>query len=76
MYGLIDKKACVRVLNTEDIGTFIIRFSDSTPGSFAVAYVTDDPKERVKHYLIKPEDVGMMVFGGVSKNLILIKRFQ
>jgi len=39
-------------------GTFIIRFSDSLPGSFAVAYKADDTgPDRVRHYLIKPEEI-------------------
>lgn len=58
MYGLISKKDCSRLLASEEKGTFIIRFSDSVPGSFAVAYTTDDPADRVKHYLVKPEDIG------------------
>eukprot|EP01133_Synstelium_polycarpum_P015027 gene15027-17774_t len=28
------------------------------PGAFAVAYVTNDESEKVKHYLVKPEDIG------------------
>lgn len=58
VYGLISKKDCSRLLASEEKGSFIIRFSDSVPGSFAVAYTTDDPSDRVKHYLVKPEDIG------------------
>ena len=39
-------------------GTFLIRFSETYPGLFAVGYVSDDPSEKVKHYLVKPEDTG------------------
>jgi hypothetical protein len=45
-------------LMNQDLGTFMIRFSETYPGLFAVAYVSDDPCERVKHYLVKPEDTG------------------
>eukprot|EP01132_Coremiostelium_polycephalum_P008000 gene8000-9844_t len=58
IYGLITKNECNNYLMTLPEGSFLIRFSDSLPGSFAVAYVTNDDNERVKHYLIKPEDIG------------------
>jgi hypothetical protein len=37
----------------------MIRFSERHPGTFAVGYVIDDndPNTRVRHYLIRPEDV-------------------
>eukprot|EP01114_Cavostelium_apophysatum_P017110 TRINITY_DN5006_c0_g1_i1.p1 TRINITY_DN5006_c0_g1~~TRINITY_DN5006_c0_g1_i1.p1 ORF type:complete len:657 (-),score=188.01 TRINITY_DN5006_c0_g1_i1:30-2000(-) len=57
IYGLVTKKDCHRILKNEQPGAFLIRFSDSVAGSFAVAY-TDDSAEKVKHYLIKPEDIG------------------
>jgi hypothetical protein len=57
IYGLVTKKECNKLLATEEPGTFIIRFSDSVGGSLAVAYATDDIKDRVKHYLIKPEGI-------------------
>lgn len=53
--GFIDKERCNRALSLLPEGTFLIRFSESSPGQFAVAYVSDDPRERVKHYLVKPE---------------------
>jgi hypothetical protein len=34
------------------VGTFLIRFSESVPGAFAVAYVTTDQREKVKHFLV------------------------
>lgn len=45
-------------MENQEVGTFLIRFSESYAGLFAVAYVSDDPSERVKHYLVKPEDTG------------------
>ena len=29
------------------------------PGLFTVAYASDDPYDRVKHYLVKPEDISL-----------------
>jgi hypothetical protein len=60
IYGFVTKKECAKLLQGSESGVFIIRFSDSVPGSFAVAYVTDDPNanDKVKHYLIKSEDIG------------------
>ncbi|KYR00530.1 signal transducer and activator of transcription (STAT) family protein [Tieghemostelium lacteum] len=72
IYGLITKNECNSHLMSLDVGAFLIRFSDSVPGAFAVAYVTDDEGDRVKHYLIKPEDIG------ANKSLpdFLRERFQ
>ena len=36
----------------------MIRFSESYAGLFGVAFVSDDPNDKVKHYLVKPEDTG------------------
>jgi len=62
IYGLIAKKDCNKLLKNEPAGAFIVRFSDSVPGSFAVAYTDDSVPtvERVKHYLIKPEEINAM----------------
>lgn len=58
IFGIISKEQCNKELNQHEVGTFLIRFSETFPGLFAVAYVSDDPFERVKHYLVKPEDTG------------------
>lgn len=58
IFGFITKEECNKVLQGQGLGTFIIRFSESLPGLFGVAYVSDDPKERIKHCLIKNEDIG------------------
>ncbi|EGC30866.1 hypothetical protein DICPUDRAFT_157342 [Dictyostelium purpureum] len=58
IYGLITKSECNSFLTNLPEGSFLIHFSDSVPGSFAVAYVTNDDSEPVKHYLVKPEDIG------------------
>jgi len=57
IFGFITKEECNAALLTQDLGTFMIRFSESYPGLFAIAYVAEDPYERVKHYLVKPEDI-------------------
>merc|ERR1712137_364911 len=58
IYGLISKEECNAALQNQEEGTFLIRFSESYPGLFGVAYVSDDPVDRVKHYLVKPDDTG------------------
>jgi hypothetical protein len=57
IYGFITKEECNAALQNQELGLFMIRFSESYPGLFAIAYVSDDPFERVKHYLVKPEDI-------------------
>ena len=52
------KQECTQYLQMHEVGTFMIRFSESFPGLFAVGYVSDDPMDRVKHYLVRPEDTG------------------
>lgn len=58
IYGIMTKHECNAYLGDQEEGTFMLRFSESYPGLFAVGYVSDDPQERVKHYLVKPEDTG------------------
>lgn len=60
IFGFITKEECNRVLTGQGLGTFLIRFSESLPGLFGVAYVSDDPNpnDRIKHCLIKNEDIG------------------
>lgn len=43
----------------QEVGTFVIRLSERHPGTFAVGYVIEenDPEKRVRHYLIRDEDV-------------------
>merc|ERR1711879_687002 len=40
IYGLISKRDCEILLGQQRVGTFVIRFSESYPGFFAVSYVT------------------------------------
>lgn len=57
IFGFIDKDKCNQTLAPFPEGTFLLRFSESSPGLFAVAYVSDDLHERIKHYLVKQEDI-------------------
>jgi len=58
IFGLITKEDCNRALLGQEVGTFMIRFSENHPGLFAVAYVDDDPQDPVKHFLIRSDDIG------------------
>jgi len=58
IYGFFSKEYCEKALSTQGVGSFLVRFSESQPGLFAVAYVSEDPEERIKHYLVKAEDIG------------------
>lgn len=53
VYGFASKDDVNVALAREAPGTFLIRFSESFPGSFAIAYTTG---EGVKHYLVTPQD--------------------
>jgi hypothetical protein len=57
IYGLISKPDCNRLLENEPVGTFLIRFSDSNAGALAIAYTTGEAKDKVRHYMVKPEDI-------------------
>lgn len=57
--GFATKETCTALLAMQEMGTFVIRFSESSPGLFTVAYVSDDPFERIKHYLVKQEDLSL-----------------
>ena len=53
VYGFASKEDVEVALRNEAPGTFIIRFSETFPGSFAIAYAT---AEGVKHYHVTPQD--------------------
>lgn len=57
IYGFITKEECLEVLKNAKEGTFIIRFSESQGGAFAISYVSTDANNRIKHYLVKAEEV-------------------
>jgi hypothetical protein len=43
-------------LNAQDPGTFVIRFSESHYGQFAIAYAGTDSYNKIKHYLVQPTE--------------------
>jgi hypothetical protein len=62
IYGFIERDGVNAALVNQEPGTFLLRLSERHAGSFAIGYVIDDPdpEKRVRHYLIRPEDL----FGG------------
>jgi len=58
IYGFLSTEDAERALTRQCVGAFLIRFSESQPGLFAIVYVSEDSEERVKHYLVKSEDIG------------------
>eukprot|EP01102_Stenamoeba_stenopodia_P016602 TRINITY_DN5820_c0_g1_i1.p1 TRINITY_DN5820_c0_g1~~TRINITY_DN5820_c0_g1_i1.p1 ORF type:complete len:555 (-),score=113.32 TRINITY_DN5820_c0_g1_i1:163-1827(-) len=59
IYGFVSKPDAEKILIIQRPGSFIIRFSESTPGKLAVAYVKTDAttgKIEIKHYMIDPRD--------------------
>eukprot|EP01117_Protostelium_nocturnum_P010857 TRINITY_DN3916_c0_g1_i3.p1 TRINITY_DN3916_c0_g1~~TRINITY_DN3916_c0_g1_i3.p1 ORF type:complete len:582 (+),score=189.80 TRINITY_DN3916_c0_g1_i3:195-1940(+) len=59
IYGYVPRESVTAALMNQQVGTFLIRMSESNPGAFAIGYVINesDPEKRVRHYLIKNEDV-------------------
>jgi len=58
IYGFLSKEDAEKSLSRQCIGAFLVRFSESQPGLFAIVYVSEDHEDRVKHYLVKAEDIG------------------
>lgn len=58
VYGMGAKAECAALLAGHDPGTFMIRFSDTCPGTFAVAFVGTDTGSgpTVHHALIRDTD--------------------
>jgi hypothetical protein len=59
IFGFYSREAVTSALVNQPPGVFLVRLSERNPGSFAICYTIDDadPQTRVRHYLIKPEDV-------------------
>jgi len=57
IYGFISKESCTAALQNCDVGNFIVRFSESFPGLFAIAYVGEDTYDKVKHCIVKSDDL-------------------
>eukprot|EP01088_Endostelium_zonatum_P016907 TRINITY_DN4766_c0_g1_i1.p1 TRINITY_DN4766_c0_g1~~TRINITY_DN4766_c0_g1_i1.p1 ORF type:complete len:674 (-),score=142.20 TRINITY_DN4766_c0_g1_i1:59-2059(-) len=53
LYGFITKEMVNDALRDQQDGTFLIRFSETKEGSFAVAYKHENS---IKHYLVKPDE--------------------
>jgi hypothetical protein len=47
-------------LRDEEVGAFLVRFSESKPGRFSVSYVklNDEGEPIVIHYMLKNDDTG------------------
>eukprot|EP01119_Soliformovum_irregulare_P020765 TRINITY_DN6781_c0_g1_i2.p1 TRINITY_DN6781_c0_g1~~TRINITY_DN6781_c0_g1_i2.p1 ORF type:complete len:242 (-),score=84.49 TRINITY_DN6781_c0_g1_i2:24-749(-) len=56
IYGFASREGVNKLLETENWGACVLRFSEKNPGSFAVGYVTST-EERIRHYLVKEEDI-------------------
>lgn len=54
VYGFIGKEQAEALLQTADIGTFLMRWSEGSAGSIAVAY--KQSSNNVRHYLIQNKD--------------------
>jgi len=57
IYGFVRKSVTDGLLSTRDYGSFILRFSESSPGCVAVCYKVPDIAKPVKNYIVKPEDI-------------------
>jgi hypothetical protein len=53
IYGFISREGVHAALVEQQVGTFLIRFSERHPGTFAVGYVINDsdPEKRFLEYL-------------------------
>jgi len=59
IFGFLTREGVIQTLKDDEVGTFLIRFSERHPGLFAVGYKASndpDPRKAVRHYLIRPED--------------------
>ena len=58
IFGFLTKEECNQALENQGLGTFLLRFSESNPGLFGIAYVSDDHDEKIKHCLVRAEEIG------------------
>lgn len=57
IYGLVNRQQSAEMLSNCEVGTFLIRLSETQPGKMAVAYVVFDDRSKqkiVSHTLINP----------------------
>jgi hypothetical protein len=59
IYPFTGRDTITAALQNQDPGVFLVRLSERVAGSFTVAYTIDGapPEQRVRHYLLRPEDV-------------------
>lgn len=60
IFGFCTKEDAEELLRPEQVGTFLLRFSERIAGQFAIAYVAMNKasgEREVKHYLLKPDDI-------------------
>ncbi|KAH3762635.1 transcriptional repressor [Pelomyxa schiedti] len=58
IYGFLTREETDDILRTREPGTFVIRFSESHPGMFAVGYKVSSKPDDTGHYLVRPDDIG------------------
>jgi len=56
IFGFISREAVEEALRKQEVGSFIIRFSERHPGLFVIGYKINDEVTPIRHYLIRPED--------------------
>lgn len=56
LYGFLSKNVLNEILTNQQIGSYVIRFSEKNPGQMTIGYVTSIPPEPIRHYLLKTED--------------------
>jgi len=56
--SFVSRETIHEALSRQCLAAFLVRFSESQPGQFVISYVADDPVDRVRHYLVKPEEIG------------------
>lgn len=61
--AFISRREAEQILSNASEGTFLVRLSERSPGSFALAHVAEKKSDMglteryVRHYLLQPEDV-------------------
>jgi len=56
LYGFMGREDVNAALFNQEPGTFIIRFSERFAGQFAIAYIGNEAPNKIKHYLVQPND--------------------
>jgi len=64
IYGFISREAVLAQLAARPVGSFLLRFSETSAGSISIGFKSADMDKSVKNYLVKEDDVT-----GVRKSL-------